>query len=68
LFIAEGLKKLGFEGWKISATFTDVAKNILREKGPNEFRRIYGNYYIAGVKKGAYCRVEIRSKTKNMSS
>merc|ERR1711934_5343 len=63
-FIAKGVKKIGFKGWKRYASFTDYAKNLLLKEGPDAFRGAYGDFFIQGKNMGASCTVEITSKTK----
>jgi len=41
------------------APLTKMAKNILCQRGPEIFKKVFGDYYIAGYQKGAEMFVEV---------
>jgi hypothetical protein len=47
---------------------TEEAKNILKVKGWQEFKYIYGNYWIKMISKGASMQVIVKTKLDNKST
>ena len=45
---------MGYEGWGTTfPPFNDLAKKVLGEQGPIVFAKVFGEYFVAGKKKGA---------------
>ena len=59
---------MGYEGWATTfPPFNDFAKKVLSTKGPVEFSKIFGDYFVCGKNRGAMLNVELTQKCSDES-
>lgn len=72
IFIFHAYKDLGFKGWEYAPPFTAAAKEHLCKDGKyfqkNEFEKLYGTYYVAGVYLGSSLDLYVSMTTETTSS